>query len=79
VLTDQGRQYFAWRGRTAFRGEWVQVFTESGAAGAEPSLLEGQVAGLEADGSLRLRLHSGETTSIQFGEVRLRPIDSPTK
>ena len=69
----------AWRGRTAFRGEWVHVLTESGATGAEPALLEGQIAGLEADGSLRLRLHSGETISIQFGEVRLRPIDSPTK
>jgi hypothetical protein len=69
----------AWRGRIAYRGEWVHILTESGAEGEEPGLLEGQIAGLEADGSLRLKLRGGEMTSIQFGEVRLRPIDSPTK
>jgi biotin-(acetyl-CoA carboxylase) ligase len=57
----------AWERRLAFRGEWVNLMRE----GQEP--LEGQVQGLNADGSLRLRLRSGETTGFQFGEIRLRP------
>jgi BirA family biotin operon repressor/biotin-[acetyl-CoA-carboxylase] ligase len=69
----------AWRGRLAFRGEWVHILTESGVEGAEPTQIEGQIAGLEEDGSLRLRLRSGQMASIQFGEVSLRPIDSPIK
>jgi BirA family transcriptional regulator, biotin operon repressor / biotin---[acetyl-CoA-carboxylase] ligase len=57
----------AWERRLAFRGEWVSLLAE----GQAP--LEGQVLGLNADGSLRLRLRSGEVRGFQFGEIRLRP------
>jgi BirA family biotin operon repressor/biotin-[acetyl-CoA-carboxylase] ligase len=61
----------AWERRLAFRGEWVHLLRE----GQEP--LEGQVLGLNADGSLRLRLRSGEAAGFQFGEIRLRPPAHP--
>lgn len=73
---DSERFMQAWRGRLAFRGEWVQVFTDTGQGGESPLLLEGQVAGLNPDGTLRLKLHSGEVTSVQFGEIRLRQSES---
>jgi len=57
----------AWERRLAFRGEWVSLQAEN----QEP--LEGQVLGLNPDGSLRLRLRSGEVAGFQFGEIRLRP------
>lgn len=62
----------AWERRLAFRGEWIQLMVEN-----QPPL-EGRLLGLEADGSLRLRLRSGETAAFQFGEVQLRP-QSPTQ
>lgn len=67
----------AWQARLAFRGEWVQLATDSGAG----TLLEqeGQVIGINPDGSLRLRLRSGELVAVEFGEIRLRQIDSPPK
>jgi BirA family biotin operon repressor/biotin-[acetyl-CoA-carboxylase] ligase len=64
----------AWRDRLAFCGEWVRVITDSGEV---PAAVECQIAGLDSDGSLRVRQRSGEITTLQFGEVRLRPIDSP--
>jgi BirA family biotin operon repressor/biotin-[acetyl-CoA-carboxylase] ligase len=69
----------AWQGRLAFRGEWVQITTDSGAPGETIDELEGQVTGINPDGSLRLRLRTGEVTSLQFGEIRLRQIDRPAK
>jgi BirA family biotin operon repressor/biotin-[acetyl-CoA-carboxylase] ligase len=57
----------AWERRLAFRGEWVNLLAEC----KEPC--EGQVMGLDPDGSLRMRLRSGEVASFQFGEIRLRP------
>jgi BirA family biotin operon repressor/biotin-[acetyl-CoA-carboxylase] ligase len=57
----------AWERRLAFRGEWVSLLAE----GQAPK--EGQVLGLNSDGSLRLRLRSGEVVGFQFGEIRLRP------
>jgi BirA family biotin operon repressor/biotin-[acetyl-CoA-carboxylase] ligase len=75
---DSERFMQAWRARLAFRGEWVQVYSETGQEGKPPPLYEGQVAGLNPDGTLRLRLHSGETTSVQFGEIRLRQIEGST-
>ena len=59
----------AWERRLAFRGEWVRLLQE----GDPP--LEGQVLGLNPDGALRLRLHSGEVTAFNTGEIRLRPAD----
>jgi BirA family transcriptional regulator, biotin operon repressor / biotin---[acetyl-CoA-carboxylase] ligase len=74
----------AWESRLAFQGEWVQLFpAESTPKGGfppgpeklPPPLEEGKVVGLAPDGSLCLLTHSGETTSVYFGEVRLRPTD----
>ena len=31
-------------------------------------------AGLTADGSLKIATRSGDVTTVQFGEVRLRPV-----
>jgi BirA family biotin operon repressor/biotin-[acetyl-CoA-carboxylase] ligase len=58
----------AWDESLAFRGETVRVWTGE----AEP--IVGQVAGLEADGSLRLSLSEGEIKNVRFGEVHLRPL-----
>jgi BirA family biotin operon repressor/biotin-[acetyl-CoA-carboxylase] ligase len=75
---DTERFMQAWRGRLAFRGEWVQVFSDArGEQDGEPPLLyEGQVAGINPDGTLRLKLRSGEMISVQFGEIRLRQSES---
>jgi BirA family biotin operon repressor/biotin-[acetyl-CoA-carboxylase] ligase len=62
----------AWLGRLAFRGEWVMVLKETGTAEDTLPVQEGQVAGLNPDGSLRLRLRSGEIILVHFGEIRLR-------
>ena len=73
-----------WESNLAFRGETVQIaFHEStGKDGLPPSLenrppalQEGRIIGLAQDGSLKLRLTNGETVSVHFGEVRLRPVD----
>jgi len=67
----------AWLGRLAFRGEWVTIVLENESEQDAPPSLEGQVAGLNSDGSLRLRLRSGEITPVHFGEIHLRPVDKP--
>jgi BirA family biotin operon repressor/biotin-[acetyl-CoA-carboxylase] ligase len=69
---DSERFLQAWRGRLAFKGEWVQVLDEGG----QTPFQEGQVAGLNPDGTLRLRLRTGEIASLQSGEIRLRPVES---
>jgi BirA family transcriptional regulator, biotin operon repressor / biotin---[acetyl-CoA-carboxylase] ligase len=61
----------SWREKLAFLGDWVEVTT----SGTETH--QGQVAGLSEDGSLRLRLRSGEQITLQVGEIHLRPVDSP--
>ncbi|MGW8250074.1 MAG: biotin--[acetyl-CoA-carboxylase] ligase [Anaerolineales bacterium] len=66
----------AWLGRLAFRGEWVLVLRETGDARDTLPVQEGQVAGLNPDGSLRLRLRSGDTIPVHFGEIRLRSVPS---
>ncbi len=69
----------AWESRLAFRDEWVRVIADSKLGPAPDDEInlspsqEGQVLGLEKDGSLRLRTRSGEIVAIQTGEVRLRP------
>lgn len=67
----------AWQGRLAFRGEWVRVIADTGTAGE--TTREGRVLGINPDGSLRLRLRTGEILPVGFGEIRLRQIDSPLK
>jgi BirA family transcriptional regulator, biotin operon repressor / biotin---[acetyl-CoA-carboxylase] ligase len=56
-----------WEESLAFRGQAVRVET-----GADEMV--GQVAGLEAGGSLRLILEGGEIRRVHFGEVHLRPL-----
>ena len=57
----------AWEEALAYKGEPVSVGDGSG------SSLEGRVAGLESDGSLRLQLEDGRIVAVHFGEMRLRP------
>jgi BirA family biotin operon repressor/biotin-[acetyl-CoA-carboxylase] ligase len=64
----------AWGSRLAYKGEWVQV-RSTDPAGAAGIPLEGQVLGLNADGSLGLRTRSGKVMAIHSGEVHLRPVD----
>jgi len=52
----------------AFRGEQVQIETGDG-----PPIL-GLISGLESDGSLRLMDEHGKFVTVQFGDVRLRPL-----
>ncbi len=68
----------AWREKMAFLGDWVQVITSATDGGDFPPL-EGQIINLNKDGSLRLRLRSGELKSLQVGEIYLRPVDSSAK
>jgi BirA family biotin operon repressor/biotin-[acetyl-CoA-carboxylase] ligase len=65
----------AWRGRLAMRGAWVQIIHPLGA----PPPLEGKIINLNEDGSLRIRLRSGEHTSVQVGDIHLRIVDSSSK
>jgi BirA family biotin operon repressor/biotin-[acetyl-CoA-carboxylase] ligase len=63
----------AWEEALAFRGEEVYLYVE----GQEP--LTGELLGLDAEGALRLRTQSGLVKTLQIGEVRLRPVDSPPR
>ncbi len=64
----------SWEERLAFMGEWVQLIPDATQSGSQDRL-EGQVIGLAADGSLRLRLASGKIENARFGDLRLRPVD----
>ncbi len=57
-----------WADLLAFRGELVQVETNG-----TPATV-GTVIGLEPDGSLQLRNEHGESITVRFGDVRLRPL-----
>jgi len=66
----------AWEKALAFRGEQVQVDTNtpeehSRSAGETP--ITGKLLGLESDGSLRLSSRDGKSITVRFGDVRLRP------
>jgi BirA family biotin operon repressor/biotin-[acetyl-CoA-carboxylase] ligase len=63
-----------WERRLAYRGEQVQVWSEAFAGVEGMPVRTGQVEGLEYDGSLRLRSARGETFSVRFGEIHLRPV-----
>jgi BirA family transcriptional regulator, biotin operon repressor / biotin---[acetyl-CoA-carboxylase] ligase len=64
LFTDQFLQ--DWNNRLAFRGEWVQILEHG-------KIMEGQVMGLNEDGSLLLNTRSGQIISIYAGDLRLRP------
>jgi BirA family transcriptional regulator, biotin operon repressor / biotin---[acetyl-CoA-carboxylase] ligase len=74
----------AWQDNLAYRDEWVQVVSgntnEPSQINGEthPPILEGQIVGLSNDGSLNLRIGSGEIITLPFGEVRLRPAKKTT-
>jgi len=57
----------SWEKALAFRGEQVQVEAGSGTP------ITGKLLGLESDGSLRLRDEHGNSITVRFGDVRLRP------
>ncbi len=57
-----------WENALEFRGETVRVWVGEG------QQTQGQVEGLETDGSLRLRLSNGLIHPVRFGEVHLRPL-----
>jgi BirA family transcriptional regulator, biotin operon repressor / biotin---[acetyl-CoA-carboxylase] ligase len=63
----------AWQSRLAYNGEWVQVFQGQGSSN-QPENHQGKVLGINQDGSLRLLTQAGEIVSIQFGDIRLRPL-----
>ncbi len=72
----------AWEANLAYRDEWVQVIPagnmdelSSKIEKAPAEFPEGQVIGLSNDGSLKLQTRTGEILTLQFGEVRLRPVD----
>lgn len=75
----------AWEASLAFRGERVQVITgqsvnndglPAGLEGHPPSVVEGMILGLAPDGSLKLRVQSGEVVAVRTGEVRLRLLET---
>lgn len=57
----------SWEKVLAFRGEPVQVEQGDG------SVLTGKLLGLEPDGSLKLSQETGNSMTVRFGDVRLRP------
>lgn len=65
-----------WEDHLAFRQQDVQI-SSSQAQMKGQRVIYGQIAGLNADGSLRFRLQDGDYTTIRVGEMRLRPVDTP--
>ena len=57
-----------WGNKLCFRGEQVEI-----RAGGEGSKT-GELEGLGPDGSLWLRSQNGQSFTVQFGEVHLRPV-----
>jgi BirA family transcriptional regulator, biotin operon repressor / biotin---[acetyl-CoA-carboxylase] ligase len=57
----------SWEDLLAFRGKPVQITANDG----DP--LTGELIGLESDGNLLLRAEHGETVTVHFGDVSLRP------
>lgn len=56
-----------WEKVLAYQGRQVQVDLGGG------QVVTGKVAGLESDGSLKLRDENGKPVTVRFGDVRLRP------
>jgi BirA family biotin operon repressor/biotin-[acetyl-CoA-carboxylase] ligase len=75
----------AWEASLAFRGERVQVISgqsvgkdglPAGLEGHPPTVIDGLIIGLAPDGSLKLRVRSGEVVAVRAGEVRIRPMET---
>jgi BirA family biotin operon repressor/biotin-[acetyl-CoA-carboxylase] ligase len=59
----------AWQSRLAYLEQKVRLNMGPG------KVIDAQLQGLAADGSLRLRLPSGELGSYRMGEIQITPID----
>jgi BirA family transcriptional regulator, biotin operon repressor / biotin---[acetyl-CoA-carboxylase] ligase len=57
-----------WEDLLALQGETVQVETEKNPG------VTGRISGLNPDGSLKIRNEHGESVTVRFGDVRLRPL-----
>ncbi|MDQ2690707.1 MAG: biotin--[acetyl-CoA-carboxylase] ligase [Chloroflexota bacterium] len=57
----------SWEKVLAFRGEQVKVEEGNGVS------TTGRLLGLEPDGSLKLNTANGQSLTVRFGDVRLRP------
>ena len=75
----------AWDSHLAFRGEHVQVVTEQNVerkvspespGGQTLVVAKGTLLGLAPDGSLKLRIQSGEVIAVRAGEVRIRLMEN---
>lgn len=69
----------AWEHNLAYRGKWVELSPADQALPAAqgegaPTRLVARVSGLAQDGSLRLTTESGDSFTIQAGEIHLRPV-----
>lgn len=62
----------AWENRLAFRHSWVSVVNEMGNFSSHP--IVGMIIGLDADGRLLVKDQQGSLLTIEFGELRLRPV-----
>jgi BirA family biotin operon repressor/biotin-[acetyl-CoA-carboxylase] ligase len=68
----------AWEAKLAYRNQWVELSVvippHSAHDQAKPNPRDiGKVIGLDSDGALKLLSQSGKLTSVQVGEVQLKP------
>ncbi len=56
-----------WEEKLAFRGEVVKIQSPEGPT------LQGELLGLDSDGSLRLKDENGNPVTVHFGDISLRP------
>lgn len=61
----------AWQNRLAFQGEWISLCLDP--ATPSEAHLAGRMIGLDAEGRLVIEDKSGAKSTIQYGELRLRP------
>lgn len=66
-LLSEPRFVEAWESWLAYKGQQVRFETSS-------QVIDAEVVGLAADGSLKLRLPSGEVGTFQMGEIHIRPL-----
>jgi BirA family biotin operon repressor/biotin-[acetyl-CoA-carboxylase] ligase len=64
----------AWESSLAYMGEWVQVL---GPDTGKRLVYQGRIIGLNRDGRLILRNPMDQISTIDNGEIRLRPVDAP--
>lgn len=57
----------SWEKALAFRGERVKIEEGNGVS------TTGRLLGLEPDGSLKLNTEEGQSRTVRFGDIRLRP------